>query len=217
MRAHAGQLDAVLLQQLLERLSDRGAEVEVLMLDPDLQVARAFVEGRRDQILDRRDRFDRVARRVRPGAHEIGQAAVGQFLSGRDRLPVQAIVALCRVARGGGHWAHIGAGEQIDLVARRQLLDGGDGLLRVGGVTADQLNLTPEQTAGGIDLIDCQFVAAGELEAVFCQRTGKGIDLADLDRIGGQCGHRRQSKYCAGERQGLRQPHCNLPVCFSNR
>ncbi len=81
-----------------------------------------------------------------------------------------------------------GAGEQVHLLARHQVLGDADGVARIAAVVArDQLQRPPVDAAGVVDLLHRQLHAL----AVGIEEGGLGlvaVELADADRLGGRGG-----------------------------
>jgi hypothetical protein len=130
VRADADDLRTGFLEQFLLTLRYRGAVNRILAFDPDLQPFHVLAECRREQFARGVRRHFGKARRVRPAANEVRQAAFGQIGGKRVRVPVELAVTQRRVARGVRHHADIGADEDVDLVADK-LLDRRYALLRV--------------------------------------------------------------------------------------
>src|SRR6266511_4077574 len=107
---------------------------------------------------------------------------VGQVGGARIGVPVQLAVTLRRVARRVRNGRDVRADEQIDLVAGGELIDGGDSLLRIAGVAADELDLAPEHTALRVLFVDGELVAARKLVTVERERTAVRVDRADANR-----------------------------------
>jgi hypothetical protein len=96
--------------------------------------------------------------------------------------------------------AEIGAGEDIDLLVRHQLVGDADRIVRLAGIVAgdDLQHPATQHPALGVDFLDCQFppLAVGNGEGL---KAGIAVDLPDPHRIGGGCGQ--------GDQSGSRQSH----------
>ena len=193
MRAHTDHLGAEGFQDALLALGDRRSIDRFFVLDPDLQALHILLQRRRNQFAHRGRRGVGESAAVRAAPDEVGQAALSQHLGNRIGFPVQLVVTQRRVAGGQRDAANIGADEHVHLVLVDQLFDGGNALLGIGHVAADQFDLAAQHATGGIDLVHRDLVAARDLGAVQRQRAAVGVERANLDRLLGErhrtCGH----------------------------
>ena len=199
VRADADDLHARLLEPLLLHLDDGLAVDRVLVLEPDGDVLRLLAEGLAD-LEDGAHAHLGEVRAVRAGAHEVRELALGELGGDRVGVPVELLVLQRRVARGVRHRGDVRADQQVDLLARHELVDRGDALLRVGRVAAHQLDLLAEHAAFAVSLGDRELVAAGKLVAVERERAAVGIDGADPQAIlRNRCAGRHPEQHHARE------------------
>ena len=102
---------------------------------------------------------------------------------------------------------------KLRLVARHELVDRRDSLLRGRRIAAHELHFSPEQSALGVALVHGELVAARELVAVERQGSAVGIDGADAQGVLRDRGTGRQAEQ-RDAREGAPHTavdvHCNL-------
>jgi hypothetical protein len=182
--ANADDLHASFLEEPLLILGDRGAVDGVLVLDPDLELLRILAQSLGDQFRDRFHGLRREGAGPRPGTDVVRKTARGEFRGKSVCIPVELVVGESGFARRARDGADVTTDESVDVVAVRELLNGGDALLRAARVAAHDDHLAAEDSSGRVDLFGGQFVAAIELVAVERERTRQRVHGSELEILG---------------------------------